>query len=136
MRFNTVYGGIKSVKRPKKYLIDWSSSSRSKIQNKVKKFLKPHWSHHVVFEEFPIPATRLSLDFLNATKNIAVEVQGNQHIKYIPFFHQSRTDFLKQMKRDQIKENFCKINNITLVLIYQDDDISLELFETFGVKLS
>ena len=50
-----------------KYSVDWGRKSRSKIQFKVKQFLKPYWKSHVVFEEFPVYGTRLKVDILNAT---------------------------------------------------------------------
>ena len=78
---------------------------------------------------------KLSFDFYNATKNVAVEVQGNQHIRYVPFFHNGRGDFLRQLRRDEIKEKFCELNDIKLVLIYQDDILNKKLFKEFGVNL-
>ena len=87
MEFQTIDGKIKRVKNLKKRIIDWDASSRSKRQKAVKDFLKDYWYHHVTFEEFPVVGTRLSLDFYNANKRVAVEVQGAQHTKYNKFFH-------------------------------------------------
>ena len=41
-------------KNVSKYLIDWDGECRSKIQLKVKQFLKEFWENHVVYEEFPV----------------------------------------------------------------------------------
>tara|TARA_A100001515_G_C4473481_1_gene177644 strand:+ start:142 stop:447 length:306 start_codon:yes stop_codon:yes gene_type:complete len=101
----------------------------------VKKFIKKYWDQDVVFEEFPVIGSRLSLDFYNANKKIAIEVQGQQHVKYIEFFHRNRLNYLEQLKRDEKKEKFCEINNITLVTIYQNDIIDKHLFESQGVIL-
>lgn len=49
--------------------IKWRGKSRSKLQLTVKNFLEPYWKNHIVFEEFPVYGTRMSVDFLNATKN-------------------------------------------------------------------
>ena len=87
MQFKTLTGRTRRIVKPKKYLIDWSAPSRSKLQYGVKKLLKKYWGKHVVFEEFPVAGTKLSLDFYNANKKIAIEVQGDQHTKYVPFFH-------------------------------------------------
>ena len=87
MEFKTIHGGVKRVKNVKKRIIDWSSPSKSKRQREVKKFLKKYWQNHVVFEEFPVAGTRLCIDFYNANKRIAIEVQGSQHTKYNKFFH-------------------------------------------------
>ena len=84
----------------------------------VKNVLYDNWFADVVFEEFPVAGTRLTFDFFNATRNIAIEVDGNQHYKYNKFFHSnSRQNFLSQLKRDEKKEYFCDINNIELIRI-------------------
>lgn len=136
MRFKTLTGATRTVKKAKNYLIDWDGSSRSKIQYNAKQFLKKYWSNHIVFEEFPVAGTKLSLDFYNANKKIAVEVQGKQHTKYVPFFHgKNKINYINQLKRDQDKLKFCELNDIQLVEIYDGEEITEKLFETFGVIL-
>jgi hypothetical protein len=136
MRFNTLTGATRTVKKVKNYLIDWDGKSRSKIQFNTKQFLKKHWLKHVVFEEFPVAGTRLSLDFYNANKKIAIEVQGRQHTKYVPFFHgNNKINYINQLKRDQDKFKFCELNDIKLVEIYEGEEASEKLFESFGVIL-
>ena len=136
MRFKTLMGATRTVKKAKKYLIDWDGKSRSKIQYSAKQFLKKYWSNHIVFEEFPVAGTRLSLDFYNANKKVAIEVQGRQHTKYVPFFHgKNKINYINQLKRDQDKLKFCELNDIQLVEIYDGDEVSEKLFESFGVIL-
>ena len=136
MRFKTLTGRTRTIPKAKKYLIDWGGKSKSKIQRKTKQFLKEYWKHHIVFEEFPVAGTRLSLDFYNANKKIAVEVQGEQHTKYDPFFHgKNKANFLNQLRRDQNKMLFCELNNIKLVEIYKNDSINKNLFKNFDVIL-
>ena len=136
MRFKTLTGAERTVKKARSYLIDWDGQSRSKIQFQAKQFLKKHWINHIVFEEFPVAVTKLSLDFYNANKKIAVEVQGKQHTKYVPFFHGSnKINYLNQLKRDRDKLKFCEINNIQLVEIYEGDKLNKSLFSNFGVNL-
>lgn len=135
MRFKTLTGSSADLKNAKKYLIKWSGNSKSKFQLSVKDFLYPYWKTDIVFEELKIVGTRLSFDFYNANKKIAVEVQGAQHTQYVKFFHGNRMKYLDQLKRDDKKLRFCQINEITLVEIYPKDIISPELFESFGVIL-
>ena len=135
MKFKTLTGGVKRVRTPKKYLIDWNAASKSKFQRRVKIFLKTYWVNDVVFEEFPVSGTRLSVDFYNANKNIAVEAQGDQHIKYVPFFHQNKGNYLHQLRKDRQKEEFCKLNDITLVEIFQEEEINEELFAKYDIIL-
>ena len=136
MRFKTLMGATRTVKKAKKYLIDWDGKSRSKIQYNAKQFLKKYWSNHIVFEEFPVAGSRLSLDFYNANKKIAIEVQGGQHTKYVPFFHgKNKINYINQLRRDQDKLNFCELNDIQLIEIYDGDEVNEKLFESFGVIL-
>jgi hypothetical protein len=136
MEFKTIHGGVKRIKNAKKRIIDWSAPSKSKRQREVKKFLKKYWKNHVVFEEFPVAGTRLSIDFYNANKKIAVEVQGSQHTKYNSFFHGGhKNNYLEQLKRDEMKFKFCELNDIQLIEIYDKDIINLSLFKKFDVSL-
>lgn len=135
MKFKTISGSETTLKNAKKYLINWKKPSRSKFQTSVKNFLNPYWFNDIVFEEFKIVGTRLSFDFYNANKRIAIEVQGAQHTKYVKFFHGSRLNYLDQLRRDEKKLKFCNVNDITLVEIYPNDIIDEKLFESFGVIL-
>jgi hypothetical protein len=122
-----------------KYRLDWDKKSRSKIQFKVKKFLKQYWKNHVCYEEFPVYGTRLKVDILNATKRIAVEVNGDQHDQFNKFFHNSsRTVFLQSITRDSIKADWLEKNKFTLIEIKEDevDDLSLDFIqETFKIDI-
>ena len=136
MVFTTLIGSKKRVSKPQRYSIDWNASSRSKLQFSVKSFLKPYWEHDIVFEEFPLAGSRLTFDFFNANAQVAVEVQGSQHLKYTPYFHgKSKSNFLGQIRRDNDKKKFCDINNIKFVEIYPKDELSPSLFKSFGVLL-
>jgi len=135
MEFLSLNNKKKRCKNARDYIINWTIDSRSKFQTEVKKFLRNYWLHNIVFEEFPIVGTRLSLDFYNANKKIAIEVQGRQHTGYVEFFHQNRMNFLHQLNRDKKKERFCELNKIKLVTIYENDIINKHLFESQGVIL-
>lgn len=128
MKFKTLTGSIKGIKQPKKHLIKWKEKSRSKRQRLVKLFLQEYWKDHIVFEEFPVAGTRLTLDFYNANKRIAIEVQGRQHTEYVPFFHRTKTNYLSQLRRDQQKLDFCQLNNIHLIEVYDGDELTKSFF--------
>lgn len=118
------------LRSPTKYLIKWNGKSRSKIQERVKFLLQPYWFADIVFEELPVVGTRLTIDFYNSNRKIAIEVDGSQHYKYNKFFHgKNRQNFLNQIIRDDIKEKFCEKNDITLVRILESDDISIKLLK-------
>lgn len=129
MTFKTLYGREKRVRNSYKFKIDWNGKSRSKFQESVKKFIYIHWRYDLVFEEFRIPGSKLSIDFYNHTKRIAIEVQGAQHIQYVKHFHRTKANFLNQIKRDFKKIEFCELNNIKLIEIYPEDQLSEDFFE-------
>jgi hypothetical protein len=134
MIFKTLTGSTKRLKKPKNYLIKWDEASRSKFQYNVKQFLKKYWSTDMVFEELPMVGSRMSFDFYNATQNVAIEVQGEQHIKFTPFFHgTAKSNFLGQIRRDTEKQKYCELNSIKLIEIYPKDEISIESFRSLGL---
>lgn len=133
MKFITLGGKERRILRLKKYLIDWDGKSRSKLQRGVKKYLKKHWRHHIVFEEFPVAGSRMTFDFYNSNKRIAIEVQGAQHDKYVPFFHgRNKINHIAQLRRDVNKEKFCELNSITLIQILSTDILTDDFFRRCG----
>jgi len=72
----------------------------------------------------------LSYDFYIPKYNLLIEYQGIQHEKYIPGFHESYDDFLKQVEHDRRKREYAKINNIKLLEIwYYNFDKIQEILE-------
>lgn len=138
MRLYNIYGKL-AKKSVSKYFIDWDSKSRSIAQFNVKQFLKPYWAGQIVYEEFPVYGSLLKVDFLNATKKIAIEVNGPQHNTFNPFFHNnSRVDYLKGIKRDYQKRVWLEKNNFILMEINTNEikDLSLDFFsKTFGISI-
>ena len=125
MIFLSCNGRKIKVRNAIQHLIKWDGPCRSKIQERVKALLRPYWFADIVFEEFPVIGTRLTIDFYNSNKKIALEVDGSQHYKFNKFFHNnSRQKFLGQIQRDEKKELFCEINNIRLVRILDIDNLT------------
>ena len=64
----------------------------------------------------------LKVDILNATKRIAVEIQGNQHESFNEFFHDhSRLKYLQSIKRDVKKEKWLELNEFKFLELYESD---------------
>ena len=121
MRLRSITG-VPRYKNVENRRVDWSGESKSKFQMEVRGLLFPFWKHNVVYEEFPVFGTKLTLDFFNATKFISIEVQGGQHTKFVPYFHQTgRAAFTDQLKNDRIKRIFCEMNDIQLIEIFWED---------------
>jgi hypothetical protein len=136
MRLYNIYGKLQA-KKVSKYLIKWNKKSRSKIQFKVKDFLKPYWKNHIVYEEFPVYGTKMKVDILNATKKIAIEVQGRQHNEFNKFFHKTRANYLESIKRDHLKRQWLEKNNFKLIEIEEKEikKLSKTFFESLGMSL-
>jgi hypothetical protein len=125
MRLYNVHGKLQS-KKVSKYLINWDAKSKSNIQFKTKQFLKPYWQNHIVYEEFPVYGTRMKVDIVNATRKIAIEVNGPQHNKFNKFFHNnSRAKYLESIKRDVKKREWLELNNFKTIEIEQNEVKSL-----------
>lgn len=131
--------GKPTFKNISKFRIDWSKQSKSKFQFNVKQFFKQYWQNHICYEEVVLAGTRLSLDILNLTERIGVEVHGDQHIKHVPFFHGKNTSgFGDQINRDLDKIKWCENNKIELIEIYSSDFSSLSkewVYEKFNIIL-
>lgn len=134
MIFLTSNGKERKIKNSCRYLVNWDKDCRSKIQKRVKDLLYKYWVADVVFEELPVVGTRMTIDFYNANKKVAIEVDGNQHYKFNKFFHSnSRQNFLSQLQRDEKKEYFCEINQIKLVRILENDTLNEELLQKLDI---
>jgi predicted adenine nucleotide alpha hydrolase (AANH) superfamily ATPase len=55
------------------------------------------------------------LDFFVPLVKLCIEVHGEQHYKFTPFYHTNILAFAKAKKRDQEKKEWCEINNIKYV---------------------
>jgi hypothetical protein len=59
----------------------------------------------------------LEIDLYNDDLKLGVEVQGDQHYKFTPFFHRNKETFMLQRYRDEMKKEKCKKEGITLIEI-------------------
>jgi hypothetical protein len=79
-----------------------------------------------ILEEVTIPLRRsesLYLDFYLPLKKLCVEVHGEQHYKFVPFYHNNMLNYLKSQKRDREKEEWCSINGISYVVLPHFENI-------------
>lgn len=120
-----------------KHKIDWdtpvSRGKFGKLQFSFKTAIRPFWEKHFVYEEFSIPKSRKSIDFINLTLRIAVEIQGKQHTEYNEFFHGNMVGYYNQKMRDLEKAKFCEMNNFNLVEIFEGEDINEGLLKSKGL---
>lgn len=89
----------------------------------ARKILHELYPFDQILEEVHLPGTQLYADFFIPKQMLMVEVQGEQHVNFTPFFHKDKQAFGKAKKRDRNKSEWCEINNITIVeLLYTEDE--------------
>jgi len=69
------------------------------------------------FPKTKIDNATLELDGYCRKLQIAFEYQGQQHYRYIPYFHRTAESFSKSQLRDKQKFKWCRANNINLVIV-------------------
>lgn len=104
---------------PQKYPIK-GEGSRSKFQHEIYLELKELYSHDIILEEVKIPESRLFCDFVIPSVRLVIECNGKQHYEFNTYFHKYHIDFVNQQNRDQMKRDFCEINNLVLVEVPYD----------------
>lgn len=87
---------------------------------KIKENVRPNWL-------ISSDNTWLELDFYIEELNIAFEVQGEQHYKFVPFFHKSEDDFTKRKKHDKEKRDLCYGKGIKLIEILTETDAEIAI---------
>lgn len=103
---------------------------RSKFHIRARGLLKELFNSYRILEEVKLPGSTelhrksvLYLDFYIPSIKLAIEVHGQQHYEFCPFFHKSKADFLKGKARDEDKIAWCELNDIRLVTLkYTESD--------------
>jgi len=103
--------------RPSKFPRREIGEGRGKYQSKVGDVVHSLFPLYHILEEFPCVGEGLHLDFFLPQKRLAIEVQGSQHYQFNAFFHADKNAFLRQGTNDKRKAEWCKLNDIKLVVI-------------------
>jgi len=102
-----------------------NSRNISKLHLKVRKFLKDKFPTQIILEEVPIEIyfhKTLFLDFFLPHIYLAVEAQGKQHKQFSSYFHHNKLGFWTAKKNDELKEQWCQLNDIRLVQLWEGQD--------------
>jgi hypothetical protein len=104
--------------------------AKGKIDNKsglhlqARELFKLAYPTLQVLEEVSIPLRKnniLYLDFYIPLKKICFEIHGEQHFKFVPFYHTNMLNFHKAQKRDREKQEWCELNSIKYVVLSYDE---------------
>ena len=80
-------------------------------------FKRPFHKIRPDFLRNDVTGQNLEIDLYNEQLALGIEVNGDQHYRFIPYFHRTRDDFLKQRYRDEMKKIKCQQRGITLIEI-------------------
>lgn len=95
-----------------------SMNNKSSFHLEARNILKGLYPTLQIIEEVPVYIRKseiLYIDFFIPLIKKCIEVHGEQHYGFVPFYHRSKLDFLKQKKRDKDKQEWCDTNNLTYI---------------------
>lgn len=111
------------------------SKGEAECRRVLQKYLhKPFSNCRPDFLRNPVTGGRfnLELDCYDESLKLAVEYNGAQHYKYIPYFHKNKEAFLNQKYRDQLKRYLCRENRINLIEV--PNTVPVEKIESYLVE--
>lgn len=110
-------------------IVSWSLSggiarasrrNKSELHLRARKIIHKIYPTFQILEEVKIPLRKsenLFLDFYLPLNNKCIEVHGEQHYKFVAYYHQNMMGFMKHKKRDQEKIEWCELNNIEAIVL-------------------
>ena len=108
----------------------------SKGENKIRLFLEENKINYVRQKKFSQCKNKrpLPFDFYLPQHKTCIEYDGIQHFKPIEYFGgENMYNYIKH--NDNIKENYCKNNDIKLIRISYDENIYRKLIRFYKIKL-
>lgn len=114
-----------------KYIVKNNDKTvKSKYHITARELLSKMFKGYTVLEEVKLPGSRcpskkstLFLDFFIPNLSLGIEVHGQQHYEFVQFFHKTKAGFLTSLKRDFIKEDWCNLNQIELIVLKYSDSV-------------
>lgn len=91
---------------------------KSSFHLTARELLKQQYPTLQILEEVTVPLRRsevVYLDFYIPLIKKAIEVHGEQHYRFVPFYHPSQLAFIKAQKKDREKKEWCETNGIKYV---------------------
>lgn len=86
----------------------------------------------------PITQRQLPYDIELVGKKIVIEIQGEQHISYVEYFHGTIDNFQYQLRKDDYKKRWAISKGYKILYIYYDDFINdkykTKIFEIINME--
>ena len=107
-----------------------AANDTSKYHVRARNLLKEMYHSYRILEEVKLPGSTMThkkgvlfLDFLIPQIKLGIEVHGQQHYEYTPFFHKNKAEFMLAKAKDEDKIEWCEINKVDLIILkYSDTD--------------
>ena len=113
MDFICLDGSVVSIDiKPSKFPERKISAGQTAARERIKQL----FGDQIVLEEFPIPKSKLRLDFFLPNIKLAIEYNGRQHDCFVKHFHGTMKGFLQSKQRDEEKASWCALNGIELIV--------------------
>jgi len=99
------------------------NNKQSKGHNRIYELYKELYPDIKIEQNVTLPVTiddkRLTIEFdiVNFTHKVIIEIQGEHHNKFVPYFHKTIDGFQRQKKRDMFKERWAEENGWILIQI-------------------
>lgn len=106
--------------------LSWLKDSRKKMsrgQTALTLILKKLLPGEEIINEYHI-GDKMKLDIYCPSYALAIEYHGRQHFYYTSRFFDSKYEFIEAQKRDEKKVQWCKDNDITLIVFRYNDSLN------------
>lgn len=86
----------------------------SEISSQLKKYFFDNYDAKIEYKIIRHPENNhwLPFDIFIPEKNIFIEVQGEQHYKFVPFWHKTEEKFNNNQKLDKLKKQYAKKHGV------------------------
>jgi hypothetical protein len=110
--------------------------NKSKGENLISYFLQHNNIEFITQKIFPMcfHKNNLPFDFYLPKHNVCIEYNGEQHYREVEYFGGSKK-FNERQKNDSIKLDFCRKNEIELIIIRYDENIKEVLIKRLLQKI-
>lgn len=112
----------------KGHIAKGSMKNKSSLHLQARQLIHNIFPTFQILEEVSIPVKKneiLFLDFYLPLTKTCIEVHGEQHYKFVQFYHSNLLGFIKHKKRDKLKQEWCEKNDITYVELPYNESVDL-----------
>ena len=103
---------------------------RSKNHLRARAVLRKLFPRDRILEEVSLPGSNtqsrkslLYADFFIPSHKLIIEVHGQQHYEFVPFYHKTKGEYYRSRKRDRDKIDWCEMNSLRIVILkYSESD--------------